>query len=90
MPVGRVEASARPTGRGDGPGRPGDGADEAAPPVADAAHVFWHPAPPPDGSPERDLFEQLAARGLLLEPFERAADGLREVYGARSNGPDAT
>ena len=32
---------------------------------------------------ERALFEQLAARGLLLEPFDRAADALREVYGPR-------
>ena len=55
VPVGRVEAPARPgrhLGTQDGPD---GGADEAAPPVADAAHVFWHPEPPPDGSPERNL-----------------------------------
>ena len=45
------------------------------------AQIAWHPAPPEDRSPERMLFERLAARGLLVEPFERAVAGLREVYG---------
>jgi len=44
-------------------------------------HVEWQPAPPEAGSPERRLFEYLAAHGLLLEPFERAVLGLQEVYG---------
>jgi hypothetical protein len=44
-------------------------------------HVAWLPQPPEEGSVERKLFEHLSARGLLLEPFERAAVGLREVYG---------
>ena len=44
-------------------------------------HVAWQPAPPDEGSPERRLFDHLATHGLLLEPFERAALGLREVYG---------
>ncbi len=44
--------------------------------------VAWQPAPPDEGSTGRRLFEHLAAHGLLLEPFERAAVGLREVYGA--------
>jgi hypothetical protein len=34
----------------------------------------------PEGSASV-LFDLLAERGLLLEPFERAAQGLREVYG---------
>jgi hypothetical protein len=42
-------------------------------------HVFWAPAAP-DGAPA-DLFARLARRGLLLEPFERAGRGLRELYG---------
>jgi hypothetical protein len=46
-------------------------------------HIAWQPAPPHDGSLERRLFEHLAVHGLLLEPFERAATGLREVYGPR-------
>lgn len=88
LPVGRVEAPADSTGRGTGAHGPGDGSQDAAPSVPDAVHVFWHPAPPGDGSPERDLFDQLAERGLLLEPFDRAADGLREVYGARADEPN--
>jgi hypothetical protein len=81
VPVGRVDAP-DPAARRAAPG------GDAAPPVPDAAHVFWHPAPPADGSTERALFEQLAARGLLLEPFDRAADGLREVYGRRPDEGD--
>lgn len=50
--------------------------DEAAPPP-----VVWQPAQPDDGSTACRLWAQLAAHGLLLEPFERAAVGLREVYG---------
>jgi hypothetical protein len=46
------------------------------------SHIAWQPGPPDDGSPERQLFEHLAAHGLLLEPFERAAIGLYEVFGA--------
>jgi len=45
--------------------------------------MFWHPAPPDGESVERALFEQLASRRLILEPFDRASDGLREVYGPR-------
>lgn len=47
--------------------------------VARRAHVFWE-AEPPEGS-AADLFARLAERGLLLEPFERAARGLSEAYG---------
>ena len=76
VPVGRVE---RPAGGQPVPG--GDDDPDAAPPTP--AQVFWHPAPPEADSVERALFDQLAVRGLLLEPFDRATDGLREVYGAR-------
>ncbi|HEY3266203.1 MAG TPA: hypothetical protein VGM37_04705 [Armatimonadota bacterium] len=41
--------------------------------------VAW-PAPLPEGADK--LFQRLAQRGLLLEPFHRAERGLREVYGA--------
>jgi hypothetical protein len=51
--------------------------DEDTPP-----HVAWQPAPPDTASPERQLFEHLFTHGLLLEPFERAVTGLREVYGS--------
>jgi hypothetical protein len=42
------------------------------------AHLFWSPDPPEGTSAL--LFNRLSERGLLLEPFERAAKGLREVY----------
>lgn len=53
----------------------------------DAPHVTWLPAPPEPASAERRLFDHLAASGLLDEPFERAALGLREVYGPSPCGP---
>ena len=49
--------------------------------LTEPLQVAWQPAPPDDGSPERALFEHLAARALLAEPFERVVAGLREVYG---------
>lgn len=48
--------------------------------------LSWQPAPPADGTPERRLVDGLAASGLLLEPFERAALGLREAYAADGLG----
>lgn len=47
-------------------------------------HLFWFPAAPPSDSPERMLFDRLSSHGLLLEPFERAATGLMEVYSAKA------
>ena len=53
--------------------------------TADAAgessetHVFWTPGPPTASA--ADLWARLVERGLLLEPFERAGHGLREVFG---------
>ena len=41
--------------------------------------LFWTPQPP-DG-PVATLFSRLVERGLTLEPFARARQGLREVYG---------
>jgi hypothetical protein len=43
-------------------------------------HLFWFPAAPTADSLERRLFERLWTHGLLLEPFERAASGLMEIY----------
>lgn len=43
-------------------------------------HLFWTPRPPDDG-PVATLFSRLLARGLTLEPFARAQQGLCEVYG---------
>jgi hypothetical protein len=48
---------------------------------AEPLHLFWFPASPAEGSVERDLTRHLTHHGLLLEPFERAAIGLQEVYG---------
>lgn len=39
------------------------------------AQILWTPHPP-----EVPLFPLLAERGLILEPFNRCAAGLREVY----------
>ena len=46
-------------------------------------NVFWFPGGPADESVERRLFSRLALHGLLLEPFQRASLGLREVYSSR-------
>jgi len=46
-------------------------------------HVFWFPGTPASESVERRLFSRLSLHGLLMEPFQRASVGLREVY---SNG----
>jgi hypothetical protein len=75
IPVARVDASPSVTRRVDP--QTGEVLDDEAP----RPHVAWQPAPPDEGSSERRLFDHLATHGLLLEPFERAAIGLREVYG---------
>ena len=43
-------------------------------------HLFWFPDQPTEGSIEQRLIHQLSDYRLLLEPFDRAAVGLREVY----------
>ncbi len=51
--------------------------------VADASepmHLFWYPGRPQDDSVELRLLRELTSSGLLVEPFERAAIGIREVY----------
>lgn len=47
----------------------------------EAMHLFWYPEKPPEGSTESRILQELVSRGLLLEPFDRALAGLREVYG---------
>ena len=79
VPVGRVERPADSSRQ-----RTDDDLESSAlPAIPSSIHVFWQPAPPTEDSPERALFEQLSARGLLLEPFDRAGDALREIYGPR-------
>jgi hypothetical protein len=47
-------------------------------------HLFWFPFKPPDESIEERLVNHLISHGLLLEPFERALKGLREVYSSET------
>jgi len=75
IPVVRVGPTAPPTRRVDPV--TGEVLEEDSPPPA---HAAWQPALPEDGSIEQRLFEHLRVHGLLLEPFERSAAGLREVY----------
>lgn len=56
-----------------------------------APQLIWQGRRPEDDAPARALVDRLARRGLLLEPFERAWVGLREVYELdepRENGDD--
>jgi len=43
-------------------------------------HAFWFPARPDEKSVEHQLFARLLDRHLLLEPFDRALQGLNVVY----------
>lgn len=70
-------------------GRIGRPLSSAAPPGGEARevlelpeplHLFWYPEAPAAESIERRLFDRLSSHGLLLEPFERAGIGLREIY----------
>ncbi|MPZ15572.1 MAG: hypothetical protein GEU73_14320 [Chloroflexi bacterium] len=53
--------------------------EESEPP-----NLSWIPGPPPEGSRDRRLLDRLSRYGLLLEPFDRAAIGLREAYASDS------
>ncbi|MDP3955193.1 MAG: hypothetical protein Q8Q15_02415, partial [bacterium] len=46
-----------------------------------SVHLFWFPQRPEDSTVEQQLIHKLSSYGLILEPFERASLGLREVYG---------
>lgn len=54
--------------------------------AAEPLHAFWFPGKPAEDAIELRLLHLLATRGLLLEPFERASIGLREVYRNASHG----
>lgn len=56
--------------------------------IAEPLNLFWTPAKPSDDSPERRLLNELTARGLALEPFDRALKGLSEVY--KTTAPEDT
>ena len=87
LPIGRVDRPDDAPRRSTDAARPApshrDAESRSLPAIAGSVHVVWQPAPPAEHSPERALFEQLSARGLLLEPFARASDALREIYGPR-------
>jgi len=51
--------------------------------ASESMNLFWFPGKPQNGSTEVRLLRELTSRGLLLEPFERASIGLREVYHAK-------
>jgi hypothetical protein len=59
----------------------GQGAGEERELLDESVQVFWNGAVPDESNSARALMAELANRGLLLEPFERALVGLREVYG---------
>src|SRR3989304_3956065 len=50
-------------------------------------NLFWFPNRPEENSIEIRLLQELISRGLLVEPFERAAIGLQEVYRTNGNTP---
>jgi hypothetical protein len=77
MPVARIGRPVHATTRIDE--ETGEILEESEPP-----NLSWTPGPPAEGSPERALLERLSRHGLLLEPFERAAIGLREAYPSES------
>lgn len=46
--------------------------------------VTWYPRPPAPGTPALALWERLSTRGLLYEPFTRAAKGMAEALQRRA------
>ena len=48
--------------------------------ASEPVQVFWFPGRPAEDAIELRLLRLLTSHGLLLEPFERASIGLREVY----------
>ncbi|TMA57890.1 MAG: hypothetical protein E6J80_05740 [Deltaproteobacteria bacterium] len=48
--------------------------------ASEPVQVFWFPGRPAEDAIELRLLRLLSSHGLLLEPFERASIGLREVY----------
>jgi hypothetical protein len=48
--------------------------------ASEPMHLIWFPGSPQHDSIERRLLHELTSHGLLVEPFDRAAIGLKEVY----------
>jgi hypothetical protein len=78
VPVGRIATTAEAVGYAGGETEETIETPDSTGEFLDT-HVFWTPAPPE--GPAAELFTRLAQRGLVLEPFDRAAKGLRELYG---------
>jgi len=76
IPVCRIAPAMRATACS---GQESQEATEASEPM----HLFWFPGRPQHDSIERRLLQELISRGLLVEPFDRAAIGLKEVYQAK-------
>jgi len=53
--------------------------------VSEPLQIFWFPGRPAEDAIELRLLHLLASRGILLEPFERASIGLREVYHVKND-----
>ena len=78
IPVGRIATMSEAVGYAGAEERQTIETADSAGEIQDT-HVFWTPGPPAGAA--ADLFTRLAQRGLLLEPFERAGEGLRVVFG---------
>lgn len=78
IPVGRIATAQEAVGYAGAEAQQSISAPDADEDTEAEAHLFWSPAPQGQAA---ELFARLAERGLLLEPFERAALGLSEVYG---------
>lgn len=70
----------------------GGGVDEEVERVEGAGSVqlFWVRGRPSEATEAHRLVEELAKRGLLLEPFDRVTAGLREVYGGEVEDDDGS
>ncbi|MBI4538985.1 MAG: hypothetical protein HY704_05675 [Gemmatimonadetes bacterium] len=80
VPVARVAIEEKLIGQGPG--------EEQETVETDRIQLFWVGGIPPDDTNARRLVARFAARGMLLEPFDRAAAGLHEVYGVKSPQED--
>lgn len=58
-------------------------ASESPEDLGTAVHLFWTTGPPPTDSSARNLLGALQSRGLVTEPFDRAACGLEEAFAAK-------
>lgn len=77
VPVCRIASAIKPASYS---------ADEAMDTIqtSEPVNLFWFPGKPQDDSVELRLLHELTDRGLLAEPFARAAVGLCEVYGPKT------